>query len=48
MKVVIRPKSEKEVLASTSPQATPEEIREALLVRSENCVESRCGCSSAK
>lgn len=45
MKVVIRPKPEREILVSTSPQATAESIRTALLVRSENCVESKCGCT---
>lgn len=47
MKVMIRPKSEQEILASTSPQATAEKIREALLTRSENCVESKCGCATS-
>jgi hypothetical protein len=46
MKVLIRPKPEKEILAPTSSQATAEKILEGLLVRSENCVESRCGCGT--
>lgn len=48
MKVIVRPKGEKEVLVSTTKAATPEEIREKLLVHSDGCVQPRCGCGTCK
>ena len=47
MKIIAKPKPEKKILASTKKTAKAEDIRKAILVRSENCVESRCGCGTS-
>jgi hypothetical protein len=46
MRILIEAKTEKQVLASVQEEATAEEIRQALIERSENCVDSRCGCAT--
>lgn len=45
MKVIAKPKKEKEILKPVREEASAEEIRESLVTRAENCVDSKCGCS---
>jgi len=46
MKVVVKPKQEAEILASTTKSSSTEEVREALIRRLENKPQSRCGCGT--
>ena len=44
MKVIAKPKKEKEILASVERDAKTEEIKKGLTKRGGNCVNHLCGC----
>ena len=44
MQVIIKPKKEPEVLAAVKDEATPAEVRQAMVERAECCVDHLCGC----
>jgi hypothetical protein len=44
MEVLIPAKDEEEVLVSVEEDADPDQLLEALVTRSDNCVNPRCGC----
>jgi|TARA_B100000315_G_scaffold229550_1_gene239221 hypothetical protein len=45
MKVIARPKKEKEILASVKKSAKAEEIRKSIVAKAECCVDHLCGCN---
>ena len=45
MRVIANAVSEQEVLLSTSKDANSEQIRDAIVARSEYCVDHLCGCN---
>lgn len=45
MEVIVEPIREEEVLRPVDREATAEEIKEAMVAKAQNCVDSLCGCS---
>lgn len=45
MKVIAKPKTEQQILASVNENATPEEIYEGIVAKAECCVNHLCGCN---
>jgi len=46
MEVLIPARPEEDVLKAVQDDATAEEIYQAIVERSENCVDPRCGCKT--
>lgn len=44
MEIVVHPLTEEEVLASTSEDATAEQIRADMETKAQFCVDHLCGC----
>ena len=45
MKVILEPKSEKEILKPTTPETTPREVHEVMAKQAPCCVDHLCGCN---
>jgi hypothetical protein len=45
MRIVSKPQQEEEVLAPVQEDASPEEIREGIVLKAQCCVDHLCGCN---
>jgi hypothetical protein len=46
VKIIVKPRQEEEILASTRKDADPKEVLRSIVAKAECCVDHLCGCSS--